>query len=420
MTRLRRLSADEVKALRREPVDAATIAAVAEIVAAVRDEGEAGLRRYAEKFGDIAPGDKLVVSRQRLDAALAGLNKATRDLLERTVDRIRSFADDQRHSVDAMVTEVEGGRAGHWLAPVERAGCYAPGGRFPLVSSVLMTAVPARAAGVGSVWLATPKPSDLMLAAAAIAPVDHVLAVGGAQAIAALAYGVGPVSKCDVVVGPGNAYVTAAKLLVSGVAGIDMLAGPSELVVLADETADPTMIAADLLAQAEHDPQALPVLLCTDAKLADAVDAEMETQLAALPTRAVAEPAVAGGFCVVDDMDTLIDLTNRLAPEHVEVMTAEDRAVAERLRHYGALFLGAGSAEVFGDYGAGPNHTLPTGGAARFSGGLSVLTFLRTRTWLHIERPQDAASLVDDAIALARLEGLEGHARSAERRKKKT
>jgi phosphoribosyl-ATP pyrophosphohydrolase/phosphoribosyl-AMP cyclohydrolase/histidinol dehydrogenase len=275
-----------------------------------------------------------------------------------------------------------------------------------------MTAVTARAAGVGSVWVASPRPAQVTLAAAAVAGADALLAVGGAQAIAALAWGAGPVPAVDVIVGPGNRWVTAAKQLVAGQVGIDLLAGPSELVVLADADADPAVIAADLLAQAEHDPDARPILVTPSVALADAVDAALSDQLSELPTAAIAFEAVRNGFCVlVRDLAEGCAVCDRLAPEHLEVLTADADAVASRLRHYGGLFVGAASAEVLGDYGVGPNHVLPTGTAARFSGGLSVLHFLRVRTWLRLEA--GAA----DAAALARLEGLEGHARSAERRR---
>ena len=280
-----------------------------------------------------------------------------------------------------------------------------------------MTAVTARAAGVTEVWVASPRPSDVTLAAADVAGADAILAVGGAHAIAALAYGAGPVPACDVVVGPGNRWVTAAKKLVAGQVGIDMLAGPSELVVLADDTADAATVAADLLAQAEHDPDALPELVTTSSCLADAVEAELGRQLATLPTRDTAAVALENGFAVVaEDLDSAIDVCDRLAPEHLQVVTEDSGQVGRRLSHWGGLFLGELSAEVFGDYGAGPNHTLPTGGVARFKGGLSVFDFVRMRTWLEIDDAEAAASLSRDAAELARLEGLEAHARAAEKR----
>lgn len=414
MTRWRRLRPDDVAPLRRDPVDPAALAAAAPIVDDVRARGAAAVRAHAEHLGDLRPGDPLTFDRAALSQALGALDDRTSRLLQRTAARIREFAEAQRKALQWVDIAVPGGRASHVVVPVTAAGCYAPGGRYPLPSSVLMTAVTARVAGVERVWVASPRPGPITLAAAAVAGADGLLAVGGAQAIAALAFGADPVPPCDVVVGPGNRYVTAAKQLVAGRVAIDMLAGPSELVVLADGSADPGMVAADLLAQAEHDPEALPVLVSLDAALADAVDAEIERQLATLPTAATARAAIAHGFAVAcRDLAEACGVCNRLAPEHLQVMLADPKPAVAKLRHYGALFIGANSAEVFGDYGAGPNHVLPTGGTARHTGGLSVLTFLRVRTWLQVTAP---AALAADAAALARLEGLEGHARAAERR----
>jgi phosphoribosyl-ATP pyrophosphohydrolase/phosphoribosyl-AMP cyclohydrolase/histidinol dehydrogenase len=415
--RWRRLQPDQVEHLDREPVDATTLAVAAEIVEMVKAEGETGLRHYAERFGDREPDDPLVLGREEMAAAKDRLPASQVELLGRTADRIRMFAEVQLATSSNVDVPVPGGVAGHQLAPVRRAGCYAPGGRFPLPSSVLMTAVTARAAGVADVWVASPRPSDVTLAAADVAGADAILAVGGAHAIAAMAYGAGPVPACDVVVGPGNRWVTAAKKLVAGRVGIDMLAGPSELVVLADSTADPATAAADLLAQAEHDSDALPVLVTTSSDLADAVEAELGRQLTTLPTRDVAAAALDNGFAVVaDSLDAAVDVCDRLAPEHLQLVTADLDRIAARLQHWGGLFLGEISAEVFGDYGAGPNHTLPTGGVARFKGGLSVFDFVRVRTWLELDDSEAAAELARDAADLARLEGLEGHARAAEMR----
>jgi len=256
----------------------------------------------------------------------------------------------------------------------------------------------------------------MTLAAASIAGADGVLAVGGAQAIAALAFGAGPVPACDAVVGPGNRWVTAAKQLVAGRVAIDMLAGPSELTVLADGTADPEVVAADLLAQAEHDPDARVTLVSLDADLVDRVQAAVDRQLENLSTKETAAASMAHAKAVVvANIDDAIRACDVLAPEHLELQLAEAAAIAPRLRHYGALFVGAGAAEVLGDYGAGPNHVLPTGGTARTTGGLSVLTFLRLRTQMQLDRGD--ARLLDDAARLARHEGLEAHARAAEIRR---
>lgn len=413
------LTPGEVPELRRQAVTAEALEGAAVIVEDVRRRGEAALREHAERLGDLAPGAPLVIPRAELDRALAALPAAERGVLERTAARIRTFAAAQRAALSDVEVHVPGGRAGHRVAPVEAAGCYAPGGRFPLPSSVLMTAVTARVAGVSAVWVASPRPAPATLAAAAVADADALLAVGGAQAIAALAFGAGPVPACDAVVGPGNRWVTAAKQLVAGRVTIDLLAGPSELVVLADSGADPDTVAADLLAQAEHDPDAMPILVTTDSGLEQAVRRAIEAQLAALPTRGTATPALANGFAVVaPDLEAAVALCNRIAPEHLEVCLAPADAarLAPRLRHYGGLFIGGHAAEVLGDYGAGPNHTLPTGGTARSTAGLSVFTFLRALTWLEVDDLESAQPLVEDAVALARMEGLEGHARSALRR----
>ncbi len=415
--RLRRTTPEALPARGSGAVDAATLASAAVIVDDVRNNGEAALRAWAEKLGDLASGAPLVFDKAALKHAFDTLPAADQALLLRTAARIRVFAEAQRSSLRDAVVHIPGGQAGHTVAPVERAGCYAPGGRFPLPSSVLMTAVTARTAGVDEVWVASPRPVQVTLAAAHAAGADALLAVGGAQAIAALAYGAGVVPACDVVVGPGNRWVTAAKKLVAGDVGIDMLAGPSELVVLADAAADPAIIAADLLAQAEHDPDAVPMLVTTDANLADRVDVALGEQLETLPTAATARAALNNGCAVIaPDLAAAIAACNRLAPEHLEVMVADPWSVAPQLRHYGGLFVGGHAAEVLGDYGAGPNHVLPTGRTARHVGGLSVLTFLRVRTWLEVTSREAAHEIVRDAAALARHEGLEAHARAADKR----
>lgn len=417
---LERISAQDFNRKVRPPVDAETLAAAALIVADVRERGEVALRDHAERLGDVQPGGPLVYDRPALEAALASLDAESRAVLERTATRVRAFAEAQVACLTPLEISIPGGVAGHQIAPVERAGCYAPGGRFPLPSSVLMTAVTARAAGVREVWVASPKPAPATLAAAAIAGADALLAVGGAQAISALAYGAGAVPACDAVVGPGNRWVTAAKQLVAGQVAIDMLAGPSELLIIADASADPVVVAGDLLAQAEHDDDALPILVSLDEALIDAVERELSSQLETLPTAPTARNALRNGFAVLaSNEDEAVAIANAVAPEHLQVMTSAPETLAKRLEHWGGLFIGSVSAEVLGDYGAGPNHTLPTGTTARFSGGLSVFNFLRVRTWMRIDRPEEAGELMTDAVALGRIEGLEAHARAAERRLKK-
>jgi len=384
----------------------------------VKTGGEQALLNIAWKFKDLPQGDtKYVLNRQDMEKGFKTLPVDQQALLERTASRIKKFAQAQRDSVNVMQMPLEGGMGGQTVEPVKRAGCYAPGGRYPLPSSVLMTACTARVAGVSEVVVASPRPSPVTIGAAYVAGADCLLAVGGAHAVAAMAYGVGSLGPCDIIVGPGNQYVTAAKGIVNGVCGIDMMAGPSEVLVIADETANPEVVAADLLAQAEHDVEARPILVTTDAKVIANVNAALKRQLAVLPTREVAIPAVRNGFAVlVPDIAAAVAITDKIAPEHLEIQTADSQKVADSCNSYGGLFIGHAAAEVLGDYGAGPNHVLPTSFTAKYTGGLSVHTFLRIRTWMRIDDQIAAQEVVSDSVALARLEGLEGHARAAELR----
>jgi phosphoribosyl-ATP pyrophosphohydrolase/phosphoribosyl-AMP cyclohydrolase/histidinol dehydrogenase len=420
---LRPLDPGSLARARRSPVDPAAFAVASEIVSHVRERGEAALRAHAERFDGLDPGAPLIIERPELEAALRSLDPADRASLERAAQRIRAFAEIQRSSVRDVETAAHGATMGQTVIPMERAGCYAPGGRYPLPSSVLMTAIPARIAGVQSVVVASPGPAQITLAAAAVAGADALLPVGGAQAIAALAFGAGeklPIIEggVDIVVGPGNAYVTAAKQIVSGTVAIDMLAGPSELVVIADRHADARTVAADLLAQAEHDPQAGVTLITTSARLIDAVNKQLAAQLETLPTAKTARASIDanGASVLVASLDEAAAASDRLAPEHLELAIADANEAARieaLIRHAGAIFVGDGAAEVFGDYGLGPNHTLPTGGTARSFAGLSVHNFLRVRTHIRAAGGLDE-SVIEDTARLARLEGLEAHARAAE------
>jgi len=411
-------STEEVRlwAKSRDPgaIDASTLSGAHAIVEAVRSEGDSALRRFGELFDGRSPGDPLILDRGMLDAALQKIDVRQRVVLERVRDRIAHFASAQRASITDIDVPVPGGYARQRVMPLGAAGCYAPGGRYPLPSSVLMTAVTARVAGVANVIVASPRPTDLTLAAASLAGVDAVLAAGGAQAIAAMAYGTESVARCDVVVGPGNRWVTAAKRLVAGQVRIDMLAGPSELLLIADASADPRRAAADLLAQAEHDDDAVPMLMVTDASMLLAIGGAMDELLATLSTRTTAERAMEGGFAVVvDDIDEAAALSDLIAPEHLQLSIDHAELLRDRFTRYGGLFAGEDAAEVLGDYGAGPNHTLPTGGSARYTGGLSVLDFLAVRTTLSILHPDAARGVAEDAAALADMEGLSAHCAAA-------
>lgn len=383
------------------------------IVERVRLGGEDAVRAYASEFDQRSPSDPLVLAPDAMREAFDSIDEEARQLLRRVSDWIARFAKAQRESIQPMTIDVPGGKAGHTIEPVQSAGCYAPGGRYPLPSSVLMTAVTARVSGCKRVVVASPGANPLMLAAAHVAGADEFLCVGGAHAIAAMAYGFCGFQRCDVIVGPGNAWVTAAKQIVSGVVGIDMLAGPSELLIIADDTADPKLIAADLLAQAEHDEEAVPMLLTTCPELITAVERELADQLETLPTAATARGALANGFVVrCDSLSQAIALTDQIGPEHLEIMTRDASNIAEQVRNAGGVFIGSQTAEVYGDYGIGPNHTLPTGGTSRFSAGLSVANFLRLRTWIHIESVGASGGISEDAMHMAETEGLVGHARA--------
>lgn len=391
--------------------------AVTRILDDVRAGGAEAVRRLGERFGDLAPGDPLLATRDDLERASAACDTELLDALERVAGRVRAFASAQRAALSDVEIPIPGGRAGHAVSAVETAGCYVPGGRFPLPSSAIMTAVTARVAGVGSVWVASPRPTTATLAAAAIADADGVLRVGGAHAIAAMAFGVAGIPRCDVVCGPGNRFVTEAKRSLYGTLGVDLVAGPSELAIVADATTDPALAAADLVAQAEHDVDARVALIATAPEIIDAIDAAIANRVDTLSTAEVARASLRAATAIpVRDLDEAVAVADRLAPEHLQVMTRDARALARRFRHYGAIFVGSATGTVVGDYGAGPNHTLPTGGAARFSGGLSVSSFLRTRTWVELDDPSAARGIYEDAARVARAEGLEGHALSAEYR----
>ncbi|NLJ46311.1 MAG: histidinol dehydrogenase [Treponema sp.] len=412
--RLRRLRAAD---LERKPAaigDSGTADRAEAIVAEIRERGEPALLEYARELDGLGEGP-LYLGPRDFRKALAGLPRDSRELLERAGARIGAFAKAQAASLSALEIPVPGGFAGHEVLPVETAGCYAPGGRYPLPSSVLMTALTAKAAGVGTVWAASPRPAPETLAACAVAGAEGLLAAGGAQAIAALAYGAGPIPPCARVVGPGNRWVAAAKRLVARDTVIESVAGPSELLILADDGADPELVAADLLAQAEHDPDAVPVLACTSESFAARVEEALELRLSDLPTARIARRALENGGALVNpNLEVLARAADAFAPEHLEILAAEPEALARRIRNAGAVFLGAWAAEVLGDYGTGPNHVLPTGAHARLSGGLSALSFLRIRTWIRIDDPAAASGLYRDAAAFARMEGLEAHARAGE------
>ncbi|MEM1022512.1 MAG: histidinol dehydrogenase [Myxococcota bacterium] len=416
MKHLRLSAASELEPTPPLSADPEFSAQVADILGQVRSGGDAALRRLAERFDRLEAEQPLVLDSGAMAEACRRLNLQDRDVLRRMADRIRSFAEAQMDAARDVGLSVDGGEAGHRWAPVERAGCYAPGGRYPLPSSVLMTVIPARVAGVADVWLANPNPQPVTLAAAYYAGADGVLVAGGAQAVGALAYGTESVPAVDVIVGPGNSWVTSAKHQVSTVVKIDMLAGPSELLVVADDSAEPRVVAADLLAQAEHDVEARVGLLTTHEPLLAAVDESLTDILETLPTRGVALESLSrhGYAALCTSVAEAAETSDRLAPEHLHLHLEEASKHADSFRHYGGIFIGSEAAEVLGDYGVGPNHTLPTAQTGRFRGGLSVFDFMACRTWLRMDDPLDVAA---DAERIAEMEGLAAHALSARLRR---
>lgn len=397
--------------------DLTAAGAVAQIVADVRRDGDDALRDYTRRI-DGVDLEALAAGPAELEAAYRAAPAALRQALALAAERIRVFH--RREPGQSWLEwDNDGGALGQAIRPLSRVGVYAPGGSAAYPSSLLMAAIPAQVAGVPDIVVTTPPGpggtgSPAVLAAAHVLGLERVFLLGGAQAVAALAYGTGSVPRVDKVVGAGGLFVTLAKRQVYGDVGIDGLYGPTETLLVADESASPALAAADLLAQAEHDPDALPVLVTTDERLVREVNEELEAQLSDLPTRETASVALKNGYAVlVPDLDTARRVCDRLAPEHLELHIDDAETEAWRFDHYGGVFIGPGAAEVLGDYGAGPNHTLPTGGTARHTGGLSVLDFLRVRTWLSIEDPTAAAPLVRDAERLADLEGLTAHARAA-------
>ena len=392
---------------------------VAEIIANVRENGDAALREYCNKFDGGAP-EALEVTERELADAKAALDPELLAVMERAAENIREF---HRHQLREGFTlsPREGVTLGQRVHPIEKVGLYVPGGTAPLFSSVLMSAIPAKIAGCREIVMVTPAKAGVVapqiLAAARIAGVDRVFKVGGAQAVAALAYGTESVPRVDKIVGPGNAYVAEAKRQVFGTVAIDMIAGPSEILILADSSADPVLTAADLLSQAEHDKNASAVLVTDCPELASAVAQELERQIPELPRREIARESIDrnGKIIVTHDLRAAVDSANRIAPEHMEICTENALELLELVTNAGSVFVGHSCPEAVGDYYAGCNHTLPTGGTARFSSPLSVDDFIKKSQFM-CYTPQALRREGPDIALFAGSEGLDAHARSVTKR----
>ena len=406
----------------RDPELARTVSG---IIDAIRQDGDAALLEFTQRF-DRHPAQhvaELWVEKPELETALAGLSAETREALTLATERIRSYHEHQRAS-DWQFTDDHGNRLGQKVMPMTRVGIYVPGGKASYPSSVLMNAIPARVAGVGEIIMVVPAPdgqiSPLVLAAAELGGVDKVITVGGAQAIAALAYGTESIPRADKIVGPGNRFVAEAKRQVFGVVGIDMVAGPSEILVLADGSAPAEWMAMDLFSQAEHDEQAQAILISPDADYLDEVERALVRGLETMPRADIISAALRnrGALIRVDDLDAAVALSNQLAPEHLELALEDAETRLNDIKVAGAIFVGSRSCESLGDYCAGPNHVLPTSTTARFSSPLGVYDFQR-RSSVIMCSDQGADLLGKTAAVLARGESLEAHAQSAELRTQK-
>ncbi len=396
--------------------------AVAEILTAVRREGDAAVLAYTRRFDGLEAASmaELELPKAELQAALDGLAPEQREALTQAAQRVRAYHERQLMQ-SWEYTEPDGTRLGQKVTALDRVGLYVPGGKAAYPSSVLMNAIPARVAGVAELIMVVPTPrgekNPLVLAAAAITGVDRVFTIGGAQAVGALAYGTATIPQVDKIVGPGNAYVAAAKRRVFGVVGIDMVAGPSEVLVVSDGSGSPDWVAMDLFAQAEHDEMAQSVLLCPNPQFVDAVEQAIERLLPQMPRREVIAASLArrGALIRTRDLEEACTIANRIAPEHLELSVAEPERLLPLIRHAGAIFMGHYASEALGDYCAGPNHVLPTSRSARFSSPLGVYDFQKRSSLIEISA-EGAKTLGAIAASLAYGEGLQAHARSAEMR----
>ena len=407
--------------------DAAIETQVAAILADVRERGDAAVLDYTQRFDGVSAASvaALEISRAELNAALAAIPQAQRVALETAAQRVRSYHERQMEATGRSWSyrDEDGSLLGQKVTPLDRVGIYVPGGKATYPSSVLMNALPAKVAGVGDIIMVVPTPRGernlLVLAAAAIAGVDRVFTIGGAQAVAALAYGTETIAPVHKITGPGNAFVASAKRRVFGTVGIDMIAGPSEILVLADGTTPPDWVAMDLFSQAEHDELAQSILLCPDAGYIAEVLAAINRLLPEMPRRDVIRASLEGRGALIHtrSMEEACDISNRIAPEHLEVSSRDPHRWEPRLRHAGAIFLGAFTSESLGDYCAGPNHVLPTSGTARFSSPLGVYDFQKRSSLIEVSEA-GAQTLGPVAAVLAYGEGLQAHARAAEMRLK--
>ncbi len=383
------------------------------IIERVKKEGDIAVRYFAEYYDGLKKVE-FEISESEKYRALQRVDPNFLKSLKFAAKNITNFANEQKKKFQDLEIINKFGRFGHKMIPVNKVGCYIPGGNYPLVSTVLMTVIPAKIAGVKEILVFSPNINDDIIVASSIAGADKLFRIGGVHAIAAMAYGTETIPNVDMIVGPGNKYVTAAKKEVYGKVGIDFLAGPSEILIIADDSANSEIIVADLLAQAEHDKDSRCYLVTNSVGLISKVKIQLSIQIEKIATQKIAKHSIKKGLIILcETLDEMIEISNRIAPEHLEIMHTENKLLEKSLTNYGSLFIGQSSAEVFGDYCSGPNHTLPTSGASRYTSGLSILNFLKIQTYQELS-VQNLSELISVSSLLAGKEGLHGHQRSAE------
>ena len=408
------LKAKDLKPEFFENSEAEYIDSVRDILNDIKKRGDIAVREYTKKFDNLDI-DNFQLTKAQIKEAYSKVDKETLDALKFAAANIRRFAENQLKSLKDFEVNESGVISGQRIVSIEKVGCYVPGGRYPLPSTALMTVIPAKVAGVKEVIICSPKISPVTIVAADIAGADKIFNVGGVQAIGAMAYGTQTMSRVDKIVGPGNQYVAAAKKEVFGLVGIDFIAGPSEVLVISDESGNPEFIAADLLAQAEHDPSSRAEVITFSREFAEKISQSVDKQLSILKTKDVAGESIDknGAIILVDNIEEAISIANKRAPEHLELQMKNPDSIISKLKNYGSLFIGEYSAEVFGDYCSGPNHTLPTNGCARYTGGLSVKEYVKVLTFQKVTK-EASKDLIRAASKLADVEGLYAHKNAAD------
>lgn len=401
-----------------EKIEFEAISSVEEIVHDVKNNGDEAVKRYSKQFDNEDLETFLVSNGQILDA-YKKVDKNTIKAIQKSINNVKKFSEKQLKSIRNLKTNIDGNELGHNIIPLESVGCYIPGGNYPLLSSAVMTIVPASVAGVKEIVACSPKIRPETIVAADLAGATKIYKVGGVQAIAAMAYGTESVPKVNKIVGPGNKYVTAAKKYVYGEVGIDFLAGPSEVMIIADETANPEFVSADMLAQCEHDIDARAFLICFSEEFVKKVEISAQKQLEKLSTKEIATQAFEKSFAIiVKSIDEAIEISNKKAPEHLEICIKNPKRIIDKLKNYGSLFIGNYSAEVYGDYCSGTNHVLPTNEVSKYSGGLSVFDFIKIQTYQIISKSGNK-KISKFASDLAEKEGLQAHKLAADVRRTK-